>query len=254
MIRSVANEIRTIAKTAVSAFTHDYTQPLAGNVDADGLPIVMIHGSSGNQLEWAGAWDNICATFPNNPCWAFSLDVSFDATTGTQQTDRGYFGLKRLAYQLDMSIEDYARELETRVDFVRERHGGKKVLLFGHSMGGLVACAYRGQEHVAAIITFCSPLQGTPHLENWLIRKVLTTRRHHEMTPGSPFLARIQERMKNSKTLFSIGSVNDWQVPADYSRLNGGARSLFVSQSGHLSITNDVTALGAAKAFIDALA
>lgn len=241
MLGSIRNELYYIAQTVSKSFSHDYSAPLTSNLNGRGLPMIMIHGSSGNQLEWAGPWDRICEAFPNNPCFAFSLDVPFNSETGKQECDYGYFGLKRLEYLLDRSIDDYAHELESRVRYVRAKYDNKRVILFGHSMGGLVPCAYKNQNEVAGIVTFCSPLRGTPRLENWLVQKVLTTTRHREMTPGSALLARISENVRN-QAIFSVGSENDWQVPADYSRFEN-QNHVYINSSGHLSITNDEAAL-----------
>lgn len=265
-IYAIGNELRVIGNTLRQARSHDYTKPLVGNIGSltqnigsptqnigSLIPIIMVHGSSGNQLEWAGAWEKILSTFANHPCYAFSLDVPFDSETETQSTDKGYFGLKRLAYTLDRSIDEYAAELDSRVEYVRQKHGGKQVILFGHSMGGLIACAYRKRDYVAAIVTFCSPLRGTPHLTKWPIRAFLTTRRHREMTPGSTFLDRIRETFKeeqNKQKIFSVGSINDFQVPAEYSYFPDSDH-LIVSTSGHLSITDDIMVLNAVKQFLD---
>jgi hypothetical protein len=248
-IIAMTSEIRAVFGTILNACQHDYTRPLSGNKNGQDLPIVFIHGSSGNQLEWVSAWEQICKKFPNHPCWAFSLDVPFEPFTGKQDTTLGYLGLKRLAHQHNWSIEDYATALESRVEFVRNKYPGKRVILFGHSMGGLIACAYRHHDHVAAIVTFASPLRGTSRLLRWPIRNILTSRRHKEMTPGSDFLKRVQERATGCTYILSIGSENDIQVPDDYARMEGCAH-MTVARFGHMSITENPDALARAAEFI----
>ena len=63
------------------------------------------------------------------------------------------------------SIEDIAKDLEEKINSVMNETGKDKVILIGHSMGGLLARYYvqrlSGEEHVEKIITVATPHFGT---------------------------------------------------------------------------------------------
>lgn len=64
------------------------------------------------------------------------------------------------------SIEDFADQLATKIDAVRTATGAAKVIVVGHSMGGLVARAYvrkYGGGKVARLITVGTPHEGSVH-------------------------------------------------------------------------------------------
>jgi pimeloyl-ACP methyl ester carboxylesterase len=61
-------------------------------------------------------------------------------------------------------IDDYAQGIERRIDEVLAATGAQRVILVGHSMGGLVLRAYLRRYRsakVARIVTLGSPHQGT---------------------------------------------------------------------------------------------
>ncbi len=60
-------------------------------------------------------------------------------------------------------IDQLADALDQHIARVREQTGARKVLLVGHSMGGLIArarLARRGGDDVVGLITLATPHQG----------------------------------------------------------------------------------------------
>jgi len=84
------------------------------------------------------------------------------------------------------SLNRLAEQLAARVQDIVERTGSPKVILVGHSMGGLVSRAYAqrfgGAPHVARIITLGTPHRGTAHA-------YLSTGAHaRQMRPNNPWI------------------------------------------------------------------
>jgi pimeloyl-ACP methyl ester carboxylesterase len=198
-------------------------------------PVVLVHGSSGNQSEWLDALPLIQQTYKTHPIYAFSLDLPFHEQTGEQigGKSRKTVAMKALASQNNWSIEEYADELAKRLMAIRVQ----KVILIGHSMGGLI-CAYFDKTHpnmVEHIVCISTPFHGAPLLQNRLVRWLgPKTRRHVQMTPGSNFLQALRQDLQVHKYV-TIGSSNDIQVPDDYCHLDGGVM-IKCSGWGHFSI------------------
>ena len=84
------------------------------------------------------------------------------------------------------SIDNYVEPLARRIDEVLAQSGAARLILVGHSMGGLVARAYlrrHGAAQVQRLVTL-----GTPHGGSELARFGLGENAR-QMRPGSPWLA-----------------------------------------------------------------
>ncbi len=87
------------------------------------------------------------------------------------------------------SIEAYGEVLRRRIDEVLAATGASRVVLIGHSMGGLASRVYLAQfgaDRVAALLTL-----GTPHHGSRLAKLGLGANAR-EMEPQSTFLQRLQ--------------------------------------------------------------
>lgn len=124
------------------------------------LPLLLIHGYQCNRGFWfwlrpqleAAGW--IVGTLSLEPTWG--------------------------------SIDDYAPAIARRIDEIREATGAARVILVGHSMGGLALRAYLrryGGDKVARVVTLGSPHQGSglAHLGLGVNAR--------QMRLGSPWLA-----------------------------------------------------------------
>lgn len=83
------------------------------------------------------------------------------------------------------SIDDYLDPLVARIDAVLADTGAERLILVGHSMGGLVARAYLqrfGEARVAALLTLGTPHQGSR------LAYLGCGENARQMRPGSPWL------------------------------------------------------------------
>lgn len=87
------------------------------------------------------------------------------------------------------SIDGYAEQLGRRVEALCRSTGAERVMLVGHSMGGLASRAYLrryGPSRVAALVTL-----GSPHRGSVLARFALG-RNAREMEPGNIWLRELE--------------------------------------------------------------
>jgi pimeloyl-ACP methyl ester carboxylesterase len=164
--------------------------------------------------------------------------------------------MRRLAYKNDSSIRDYANILHSRIWFVCRTYRCERVILFGHSMGGLVSLQLYAMDPdvVEAVVTFASPVRGVPLLAHWPLTWLLDTRRHLDMRPRSTFLCNLHEQLtsKLRKRVLSIVSTADLHVPADRACLPGCAR-IQREEYGHMSMVTEKAAIDAVRDWMQGL-
>ncbi|MCC6142217.1 MAG: alpha/beta fold hydrolase [Candidatus Hydrogenedentes bacterium] len=141
------------------------------------------------------------------------------------------------------SIDQFAGQLAARVDEILEATGQDKVILVGHSMGGLVARAYcrrfGGTMRVRGIITLGSPHSGTVHARFSRARGAM------DMRVGSQWLLDLSgiEAMSEAVVIpvTSIYTVHDNIVSPQASAVLVNARNIALAGMGHLSLAWDRT-------------
>lgn len=131
------------------------------------------------------------------------------------------------------SIETLAEVLDARLRALTAETGAEKVVLVGHSMGGLAARAHlrrHGKARVARLVTL-----GTPHHGTQLARIGLG-HNAREMVPGSPWIRELNAAGPPPVQTLSVWSARDnYIAPQDSSRL-AGAREVVLPTLGHLSM------------------
>lgn len=131
-----------------------------------------------------------------------------------------------------LSLDTYADQLAARVQQIRAIHRQQKLVLIGHSMGGLVCRGYidrYGGDAVHKVITLGSPHHGTV-LAYLLYGPNLT-----QMRPGSEWLNRLNAR-STSVPISTHYSVHDNIIaPQNGARLEE-ARTFVLAGVGHLSM------------------
>jgi triacylglycerol esterase/lipase EstA (alpha/beta hydrolase family) len=132
------------------------------------------------------------------------------------------------------SIEDFAQAVAARVEEIRTRTGADKVVLLGHSMGGLVSRCYvqrhGGADKVSKIITL-----GTPHLGTYSAKKG-PGEDARQMVPGNPWITGLNAEAPVDVPITSIYSCHDNIIfPQDYSVLPG-AKNVALYGIGHLEL------------------
>ena len=130
------------------------------------------------------------------------------------------------------SIEDYVAPLAGRIDAVLAETGAERVLLAGHSMGGLVARAYLqrcGHARVAGLVTLGTPHQGS-HLAS-----IGPGKNARQMRPGNPWLQNLANPAAVLDTLAIYSPHDNFVMPQSNSQLSGTA-NYPIDGLGHLAM------------------
>ena len=258
-IYAIANDLKHIAMLTwqnIRGVTDDeFDKPWELHTDGKSSVIILLHGSAANQNEWKESEIYLKKHFSDHPIYAFSMDLKFDVETGRQINIYGKYchSLKsrRVCEKRNASIDEYTHTLNDYVSFLNARYPGRDIVLIGHSMGGLVAVRYVSQllsypmsAVVKKVVTIASPLQGAPLLENRLLRSLLNTNRHQDMTPKSRMLLGMHHDLvgsprKQNLEIRCFASQQDIHVPVEYARLDCEPNdNEVIAQYGHFSIVN----------------
>ena len=139
-------------------------------------------------------------------------------------------------------IEHYAAQLAAKISAVRAATGAERVVLVGHSMGGLVSRAYLrryGTANVDRIITI-----GTPH-HGSVLAWSFPGRSLAEMRPGNTWLMELNrnEREPSPVPIASIWSRHDSMVVPQASSELACADNLAIVGVGHNAMLSDIAVL-----------
>ncbi len=139
-------------------------------------------------------------------------------------------------YPILGSINRFSRQLATRIEEVKEATGADKVVLVGHSMGGLVSRAYvqygGGAENVAKIVTLGTPHHGTAHAQLFAGNDVAQMRR------TNAWLDRLNEGEDHPAPvpITSVFSYHDNVIAPQDSSILAHAENIPLSGVGHLAM------------------
>jgi triacylglycerol esterase/lipase EstA (alpha/beta hydrolase family) len=143
-------------------------------------------------------------------------------------------------------IDQLAQRLAEMIERICAETGAARVVLVGHSMGGLVARAClrdaAARARIARIVTL-----GTPHHGSLLALRAIG-RNAREMRPGSAWLAALNAGAPHGVPLTSIFSRHDNYVAPQDSPLLPGAENVALAGIGHLALAfSDAVARRVAK-------
>lgn len=130
------------------------------------------------------------------------------------------------------SIEDYVAPLAGRIDAVLAETGAERVLLAGHSMGGLVARAYLqrcGNARAAGLVTLGTPHQGSQ------LASIGPGKNARQMRPGNPWLQNLANPAAVLDTLAIYSPHDNFVMPQSNSQLSGAA-NYPINGLGHLAM------------------
>jgi len=130
------------------------------------------------------------------------------------------------------NIDGYAQQVARRVDVVCRETGAERLVLAGHSMGGLVIRAYLrryGEARVARLVTL-----GTPHRGSALAR-IGPGRNSRQMEPGSSWLRELELAPLLVPCIACHSSGDNFVMPS--SAALAGAESRALPAVGHIAMS-----------------
>lgn len=134
-------------------------------------------------------------------------------------------------------IDAYAEVVHRAVDRLCAASGAERVLLIGHSMGGLAARVYlrrHGDSRVARVITLASPHHGT------VFGRLGHSRNVRQMARGSRFVAHLAENDRGRWPRFTtVATRDDNLVVPRSSPLLPGSKQVELDGVGHLALIED---------------
>ena len=134
-------------------------------------------------------------------------------------------------------IDHYAEVVHGAVERLRAATGAERVILVGHSMGGLASRVYlrrHGDAHVARVVTLASPHHGT------IFGKLGHSRNARQMAKGSRFVEHLNRDDRGRWTRFTtVATGDDNLVVPRSSPLLPGSRQIELDGVGHLALIED---------------
>jgi pimeloyl-ACP methyl ester carboxylesterase len=134
-------------------------------------------------------------------------------------------------------IDHYAEVVHEAVEGLRTATGAARVVLVGHSMGGLAARVYlrkHGDAHVAHVVTLASPHHGT------IFGRLGHSRNARQMARGSRFIEHLKQHDRGRWARFTTVATRDDNllIPRS-SPLLAGAKQTELDGVGHLALIED---------------
>jgi triacylglycerol lipase len=142
---------------------------------------------------------------------------------------------------LGLNIKEVNKTAEIARDIIDEKKL-KKVVVIGHSKGGLVGkyllVNLNKDNKIINVISIASPFSGSN------LARIFLYKRFQEFSPNSKLLNSLSQDTKvNSKIISIIPSYDELVWSKNKSMLNG-AKNIYTKAGGHLSISNDRELVG----------
>ncbi len=139
------------------------------------------------------------------------------------------------------SIDDYVPQVQCAVQRLCQESGSSKIIIVGHSMGGLVARAYlrvHGSAHVARVITLGTPHHGTGLASFGIGLNAMQMRRGAPDAGGGAWLTTLADgEGAAQRALFtSIFSHHDNIIAPQTSCYLPGAKNIEFGGIGHVAL------------------
>lgn len=222
-VKGISNVARTTFSEFIAFFKIIFLFPYAiVNLNSKNVkkcpknvPIIFVHGLLHNQSGWVPLIKKIRADekMKHNPIYTLNLSSTLQ------------------------SIKKSSMEVRKIIDQAKEESGSDKVIIVGHSMGGIVSAdTAQNSDDVAGVILLSSPVDGTR--TSPLIPFVKSVR---EMSYKSKFIKKLKKGIKTApkaKYLF-IGNYGDLIVVPNTSTVGNGKTNqdfFRVPRTGHLGV------------------
>ena len=210
-LRLVWREYRTLAGAAPRMMFYGWLMrdPAPARVDT---PVLLLHGVLCN----AGVWMRM----------------------GRYLARCGVDGVYSLSYGPPLaSIDDFADQVERKIDAIAQATGAQSVMIVAHSMGGVVIRAHArkyGTARLARVLTIGSPHHGSMHA--WLLAGTSLA----QLRPGNPWLVELnREPLDPALRFVSLWSWHDSMVAPQTSAELPGAVDVTVIGVGHNALLGD---------------
>ncbi len=190
-------------------------------------PILLLHGSGFNQSEWV-----VGRQFLKNQEYGSVFSLNYDGLASNDPTK---------------GVEDYAQDkISKEIKRIKELTGSDRIILMGHSMGGLIAGYYAenlakaDEVNVEHVISIATPWQGTPSIDCfWKLggrfSKERESKRHQQMslsggTETDPKFRQnlvakaLNSERKGVRKYYNIWSTTDYAVPGAHGRVTEDPR------------------------------
>lgn len=212
--------------TLISCVEPNLIDPKEESIKTNKTAILLLHGSGFNQSEWlVGKHYLQKETYGSVFALNYAGLISNKKTTG---------------------VDDYAKgKVSQKIEEIKEKTGTNKVILIGHSLGGMIATYYaenlaesKGTQ-VDNVITIGSPLAGSPTLDICTWKKA---KRYGHMRIKNEFRKKMYEKANQSnqngvRRYHTIGSDVDIAVPSPSCHLkNNQQRQKTFSFLGHYGL------------------
>lgn len=218
-LRTVAAESAALLRAAVTMSVHSTVRPchrgaltvLHGpSISGRTPPVLLIHGVLCNGAVWSVLERRLAAAGCTDVCH-IDLHPPF------------------------ADIEAHAADVSGLLVEMQRRHNGERILIIGHSMGGLVARA--ALRNVGSSVIRCILTLGTPH-HGTAIACHIPLIPMRQMCPHSPWLHRLNTEQENrlSIPMVSLYSIEDTLLAPACSAVLAGARNIELDGLGHLSL------------------
>jgi triacylglycerol esterase/lipase EstA (alpha/beta hydrolase family) len=211
MLRLLWREYKALAGAAPRMMFYGalVRDPAPARVD---VPVVLLHGVLCN----AGVWTGMSRYL----------------------TRRGVAGIYSLSYGPPLaSIDDFADQLNDKIEAVVRTTEAHVVMIVAHSMGGLVARAYArkyGTGRLAGVMTIGTPHHGSMHA--WLLFGASLA----QLRPGNAWLSELNRtRLDPSLRFVSLWSWHDSMVAPQTSAELPGAIDVPIIGVGHNALLAD---------------
>lgn len=185
--------------------------PLGKRVHGKGQPILLVHGYMNHSSVWF-LFKNQLKTLGFGPVYTINLGHPF------------------------RSIREYALKVKEKAEAIAGETGQQKLILIGHSMGGLVSSFYAAKmappDTVTHVITIASPLSGT-----W-VAHIGIGPNAREMRPNSELLKELKSDMEKRKDIhfFHMGTKTDQLIIPSSSAFIPENQSFLFEDLGHASL------------------
>lgn len=180
----------------------------------DKTPILLLHGSGFNESEWI-----LGRQFLKKEQCGSVFSLNYDGLASNDPAK---------------GIDDYAAEkVRAKILEIKKLTGLSRIILIGHSMGGMIAGYYA--EHFAAednikveyVMSVATPWQGVSLLDRFAGND--TAKRYKQMSVNNDLrrnlvATALQSERTGQRKYYSIGSTTDLMVPAPASNLTEDPR------------------------------